>query len=414
MGLSVNNIIAANLRCNEDINDSFQVIENCRACVIFIAPSTSSSSTSTALMTTKPTAAFFSRNKFISNVEPSIEELFLFDEKKRRRRRRRRRRQNTDTVVHQQCAREIDGPLYGYDQTHCYCNSNQCNSNIQRCIYEVTSKRYFSCYHGTNSSQYPLEIRHKCRSCRIYKDFYSIHHYECLTFGEREQNNRTHCTCQRPMCNQDASTCERLQQAPSRPRTNLVYTTISNSTISTSTSKSTTTLPIRTISIKLLTTTIPITTTTIVTTTTATTHFITSTPITTTTTTISTSSSSTTTTPITSTTSISSTSNPTTISETTMTDAETTLITTTPLATTLSTSFETEEETLNVNSTAFEVTTLNETTTSFIEIKHLKTVYIEVKNHGTNLSTSFFLNFYFISNIFISFYLFDVITSSIS
>ncbi|CAF1000903.1 unnamed protein product, partial [Adineta ricciae] len=367
------------------------------------------------LMTTKPTAAFFSRNKFISNVEPSIEELFLFDEKKRRRRRR-RRRQNADTVIHQQCAREIDGPLYGYDQTHCYCNSNQCNSNIQRCIYEVTSKRHFSCYHGTNSSQYPVEILHKCRSCRIYKDFYSIYHYECLTFGEREQNNRTHCTCQRPMCNQDASTCQRLQQAPSRPRTNPVYTTISNSTISTSTSKSTATFPIRTISTKLFTTTIPITTsTTILTTTTVTTDSTSSTPITTTTTTISsTFFSSTTTTLITSTTTISSTSNPTTISETTMADAETTLITATPLATTLSTSFETEEGTLDVNSTAFEVTTLNETTTSFIEIKHLKTVYIEVKNRGTNLSTSLFLNFYFISNIFISFYLFDVIASSIS
>ncbi|CAF4766927.1 unnamed protein product, partial [Rotaria magnacalcarata] len=80
--------------------------------------------------------------------------------------------------------RELDGPLYGYDQTHCYCNSNQCNSNIQRCIYEVTSKRHFACYHGTNSSLHSLEIRHKCRSCRIRTEINSIYHYECLTFGE--------------------------------------------------------------------------------------------------------------------------------------------------------------------------------------------------------------------------------------
>ncbi|UJR28467.1 hypothetical protein I4U23_009706 [Adineta vaga] len=384
IGLSVNNIIATNLRCNEDINDSFQVIENCRACVIFIAPSTSSPSTSTALMTTKTTKTFFPRNMFISNVEPSIEELFLFDEKKRRR--RRRRRQNTDTVIHQQCAREIDGPLYGYDQTHCYCNSNQCNSNIQRCIYEVTSKRHFACYHGTNSSQYPLEIRHKCRSCRIRQDFYSIFHYECLTFGEREQNNKTHCTCQRPMCNQDASTCQRLQQGPSKPRTNLVYTTISNSTILIPFIKSISTSTVQTTTTKQFTTTTPIRTTrtiTTKTTTVASTILTTSTiPYMTTATTTST------TTADISTTTVPSTLNPTIVSEITVTDTVTSLITTTPLAATLSTVLETEEEeeVLNVNSTLLEfttttttTTTTNETTTSYIQTKHLKTVYIEVK-----------------------------------
>ncbi|CAF2150920.1 unnamed protein product, partial [Rotaria magnacalcarata] len=61
-----------------------------------------------------------------SHAEPSSGELVFFDESQDRRRRRRRRRQiNVDTVIHQRCARELDGPLYGYDQTHCYCNSNQ-------------------------------------------------------------------------------------------------------------------------------------------------------------------------------------------------------------------------------------------------------------------------------------------------
>ena len=343
--LSVNIIIATNLRCNEDINGSFQVIENCRACVIFIAP-TSSPPINTTTTTTTAATTILPRNMFISNVEPSIEELFLFDEKKRR---RRRRRHTVDTVIHQQCARELDGPLYGYDQTHCYCNSNQCNSNIQRCIYEVTSKRHFACYHGTNSSQYPLEIRHKCRSCRIRTEFNSMYHYECLTFGEREQNNQTHCTCQRPMCNQDTSTCQRFQQTPSQPRTNLIYDTSLNSTTTT-----------------IIPTTKFISTATIKTTSKTTTG----------TTTTSSSLRSTTTT------------------------STTTIVTTTPIATTLSTVIETEEEISTENSTIIELTTTNETTTSFIEIKHLKTVYIEVKNHANYLSS----NFIWIFNLFLFIY----------
>jgi hypothetical protein len=339
--LSVNIITAINLRCNEDINGSFQVIENCRACVIFIAPAT-------LLTTSTTTTTILPRNIFASNIEPSIEELFLFDEKKRR------RRQNVDTIIHQQCARELDGPLYGYDQTHCYCNSNQCNSNIQRCIYEVTSKRHFACYHGSNSSQYPLEIRHKCRSCRIQTELNSMYHYECLTFGEREQNNHTHCTCQRPMCNQDVSTCQRFQQVPSQPRTNLIHDIFINSTTST---------PPPPITTKSTSTTSTTQTTSITTTTTTTIV--------------------TTTTPLPSTTAI----------------PTTTIITTTPLIitktieTTLSTIIETEEEISTENTTIIELTTTNDTTTSFIEIKHLKTVYIEVKNDGNYLSSSFILIF---------------------
>ena len=352
--LSVNIINATNLRCNEDINGSFQLVENCRACVIFIAPATKPTTSTT-------TTTILPRNLFTSNIEPSIEELFLFDEKKRRR----RRRHTVDTVIYQQCAREFDGPLYGYDQTHCYCNSNQCNSNIQRCIYEVTSKRHFACYHGSNSSQYPLEIRHKCRSCLIRTEFNSMYHYECLTFGEREQNNRTHCTCQRPMCNQDVSTCQRFQQIPSQSRTNLVLDILFNSTTSTitttTTMKSTTTSPIKTTSIKKTTTPITSTTTTMRSSTTTTTTTTTTAPPTTTTTVVTT-----TTTPF---------------------------ITTTPMTTILSTIIETEEEISTENFTTNELTTINETTTSFIEIKHLKTVYIQVKNHANYLSTKFILIF---------------------
>ncbi|CAF0751110.1 unnamed protein product [Adineta steineri] len=384
--LSVNIINVINLRCNEDIDGSLQVIENCRACVIFITPTISPSmsttkTTTAAAATIITTTAILPRNIFISNVEPSIEELFLFDEKKRRR--RRRRRHNANTEIHQQCAREIDGPLYGYDQTHCYCNSNQCNSNIQRCIYEVTSKRLFACYHGSNSTQYPLGIFDKCRSCRIRTEFNSIYHYECLTFGEHEQNNQTHCTCQRPMCNQDIAACQRFQPAQSHLRTNLGFTLISNSTTLTST-----------LSTKLTSTsTIKITTTT--TTTTSTT--------TTTATSTTTSTATSTTSPIV-----------TTINETTMTDTETSFTSTTRIEATLSTRIETEEEISTENSTIIELTTLNENTTSFIEIKHLKTVYIEVKNHANYLSSNHYFNFYYVLNIFISFYLFDVITSFIS
>lgn len=427
--LSIHIIITTSLRCNEDITGSFQVIENCRACVIFIAPTTLSATT-----TIKPTV--LSKEMFTSYDEPSSEELILFGESKQS---RRRRQLNVDTVIHQKCARESDGPLYGYDQTHCYCSSNQCNSNIQRCIYEVTSKRHFACYHGTNSSLHPLEIRPKCRSCRIRIDSNSLYHYECLTFGEREQKNRTYCTCQRPMCNQDVSTCQKLQPAASRPRTNLILDKFLNSTVSTTTTTSTTTrtstttsttIPISTTTIELtvpvttevlptetIATTLTITTTTITTTpittkiltttpiittilTTTTTVVTTTSTIPTTSTTISTSTTSrsttisTTTTTKTSAKTKKSTSNPittSTITVTTTTVNTTLLITTTPMKTTLPIKSETEEEHLSDNSTSSELTTTSEITTSFNELKHLKTDHIEVKNRATCLLSNFLL-----------------------
>ncbi|CAF3480159.1 unnamed protein product [Rotaria sordida] len=362
---SINIIIAINLRCNEDINGSFQIIENCRACVIFIAPAILSTPSTTTKATT------LTKNMFTSYAEPSLEELFLFGEAKRRRRRRRRR--DVDTIIHQQCARELDGPLYGYDQTHCYCNSNQCNSNIQRCIYEVTSKRHFACYHGSNSSLYPLEIRHKCRSCRIRTEFKSMYHYECLIFGEREQNNRTHCTCQRPMCNQDVSTCQRFQQAPSQPRLNLALDVPLNSTISTTITTTTMSTSTSTIKIFIATTATTTTTTTASTTTSSSSTSMTTTVITTT-----------------SSTSSSSTTTATTIATTTIVTT-TLLVTTTPITTTLPAIIETEEEISIENSTIIELTSTNEITTSFNEIQHLKTVYIDVKNHGNYLLSNFLL-----------------------
>lgn len=426
--LSIHIIITTSLRCNEDITGSFQVIEDCRACVIFIAPTTLSATT-----TIKPTV--LSKEMFTSYDEPSSEELILFGESKQS---RRRRQLNVDTVIHQKCARESDGPLYGYDQTHCYCSSNQCNSNIQRCIYEVTSKRHFACYHGTNSSLHPLEIRPKCRSCRIRIDSNSLYHYECLTFGEREQKNRTYCTCQRPMCNQDVSTCQKLQPAASRPRTNLILDKFLNSTVSTTTTSTTTrtstttstTIPISTTTIELtvpvttevlptetIATTLTITTTTITTTpittkiltttpiittilTTTTTVVTTTSTIPTTSTTISTSTTSrsttisTTTTTKTSAKTKKSTSNPittSTITVTTTTVNTTLLITTTPMKTTLPIKSETEEEHLSDNSTSSELTTTSEITTSFNELKHLKTDHIEVKNRATCLLSNFLL-----------------------
>ena len=130
----------------------------------------------------------------------------------------------------------------------------------------------------SNSSQYPLEIRHKCRSCRIQIESNWIYHYECLTFAEREQNDRTHCTCQRPMCNQDLSTCQRFQQGPSQPRTNTVFDLIFNTTITESTTHRTmTTTTTTTTTTASTTTTVTTTTTTTTTTLTSTTTMITST-----------------------------------------------------------------------------------------------------------------------------------------
>ena len=370
--LSPNVLVASNLRCNEDLYGSLQLIENCRACVIFIAPANLPTTRSTTRTTRLP------KNMIMSNDEPSIEELFLFDEHKRRRRRRRRGDSN-DTIIHQQCARESDGPLFGYDQTHCYCNSNQCNSNIQRCIYEVTSKRHFACYHGSNSSQYPLEIRHKCRSCRIRTDFQSMHHYECLTFGEREQNDRTQCVCQRPMCNENLSSCQRFQPASSQPRNNAVVDLIFNSTTSKSTASSTTrTTRATSTTIRPSTTTTPLTTTTVsrrATTTTAIPSTTTTMPSTTTTFT----------------------------STITFTSATTSIITsplsdvplnsTTPPTTTDITITETEEELSTENPTQFELTAVNDTLTSPPELQPLKTVMIVVSNHGNRFSSK--LHFHF-------------------
>jgi hypothetical protein len=169
-----------------------------------------------------------------------------------------------------------------------------------------------------------------------------MHRYECLTFGEREQNNQTHCTCQRPMCNKDASTCQRFQQAPSQPRTNLVFDIFSNSTTTIpTTTKFTTTSTIKTTS-KEKTTTVDTTTTSLG-------------------------------------------SSPTTTS---------TIVTTTPMTTASSTIIETTEEISTENSTIIELTTTTEEhTTSFTETKHLETAYMKVKNHANYLSSNFILIF---------------------
>ncbi|CAF0827113.1 unnamed protein product [Rotaria sordida] len=208
-------IYTTNLRCNEDINGTVQIVENCRACMIFID--------------TKINRTILSKKKIMYN-KSSINELFFYDENKHYRRR------YNNTMIHQKCARESYGPLYGYDQTHCYCNINECNLNIQRCIYEIVSKRYFSCYHGSNTSFYSLEIYKQCRSCRIRIETNLTYYYECLIFGEQEQTNYTHCTCQHPMCNQDFGICQRFQPISSQPQINLIHTSVLNSTKSTSTS----------------------------------------------------------------------------------------------------------------------------------------------------------------------------------
>ena len=234
--LSVNIILATNLRCYEDINRSLELIESCRACIIFIESVNVASRTRLNL----PKAMLN------PNHQLSIEEIDLYQQGNSRAHRRRHR--SVNIVTRQRCARPSDGALYGFNQTHCFCDSNQCNSNIQRCIYEVTAKSQFPCYHGTNFSQNAFEIRQKCRSCRLHQDLNLIYHYECLTFAEHEQQNQTHCTCQHPLCNQDARICQRFQQglsAASRTHSpNDIFPhlnpRIPSSTTTTSTSPSTT------------------------------------------------------------------------------------------------------------------------------------------------------------------------------
>lgn len=192
------------LHCYDDLqNKTVQLIETCRACVIYIDA--------------RASASGIVPKKGLNEGDLFIEDFVLSDEQKRR-----QRRWSPDIIIHQKCARDLDGPIYGFDQTHCYCNSNLCNTNIQRCIYEIASKRYFSCYHGANSTGLAasLEISKKCRSCRIRKLSNSSFQYECLTFGEQEQQTETHCACQHSMCNQDLSACQRSQQISSQARVN--------------------------------------------------------------------------------------------------------------------------------------------------------------------------------------------------
>lgn len=413
--LSTDILVAEALRCHDDIYGPYQVMEDCRACVIFIAP--------IELTTIKPTtttAMILPKRRTTTIDEPSIEELFLFDEH-RRRRRRRRRYLNNDTIIHQQCAREINGPLYGYDQTHCYCNSNQCNSNIQRCIYEVTSKRYFACYHGYNSSQHSLEIRHKCRSCRIRMEADFMTYYECLTFGEREHNNQSTCTCQRPMCNQDASTCQRFQSVSSHARTNLIITKSHFESDVYETKQNTWTIPLKSLTTSSITTSsttvsstnIASSTTTIMTTTTT---ITTTTPITSTTTPIITTTnkeddSSITLSGMSITTPISipiftSTITSFPISSSAFLD-DSSIVTTETMPSSSSTKIETESEFVRMmdNATSIGTTTFYDNTTSFFDSKPLKTDVVVIKNYGHSLASKFtycfiVFQFYFVFVIY--------------
>ena len=198
---TVNSLQAMNLRCYEDTNRTVQWQDNCHACVLFIDSVNISS-----LSTINAARQLISRNH-----ELSIEELI--DHQQVLEKNTLRQRRQAPILVHKYCQRQINGPLYGYNQTHCFCDSHQCNFNIQRCIYEVIAKGLFSCYHGSNASEHSLEIRQKCRSCRLRLESNLTYHYECLTFAEHRQQNQTHCTCQQTLCNRDLTTCAHNTQS---------------------------------------------------------------------------------------------------------------------------------------------------------------------------------------------------------
>lgn len=230
---SVNILLATQLHCYDDAtaatNRSVQLHEHCRACILFIDVVSSSSTVST----------MNSAGKLLSrHHELSIDELISYQETKPDYRRRHRRQ--LSTPLRQSCARSSNGPLYGYNRTHCYCDSNRCNLNLHRCIYEVIAKSLFSCYHSSTTSERPLEIQQKCRACRLRRQSDAIYHYECLTFAEEEHSNQTHCTCQHPLCNRDATICGRslLPALPStRARPTPTTLTSTQSSTSTLTSK---------------------------------------------------------------------------------------------------------------------------------------------------------------------------------
>lgn len=189
--------LASNIRCYEDVNRSVQLHENCRACVLFIDSINTSSISKTQLAKKLPDQL----------QELSIEALISSSDSRNHRHRR-----QVTSILHQNCARYSSGPLYGYNQTHCICDTDQCNYNIQRCIYEVIAKSFFSCYHGVVSGDpVSLEVRSKCRTCRVSRLDESMYNYECLTFAEAQPNNRTQCSCQQPMCNRNLPICERMQ-----------------------------------------------------------------------------------------------------------------------------------------------------------------------------------------------------------
>jgi hypothetical protein len=188
-------LLAENLRCYDNTHRSIPWKENCHACVLFI-DSINISSTSTNEFSRKP----ISRHNQLSIGQVTLSSTTTSYDS-----------HQVNRIVHQICACQSHGPLFGYNQTHCFCDSNQCNFNIQRCIHEVLDKGLVSCYHGSNSSEHTLEIRQKCRTCRLRIESSSTTYYECLTFADDRREYSTYCTCQQSLCNRDRQTCERLQ-----------------------------------------------------------------------------------------------------------------------------------------------------------------------------------------------------------
>ncbi|CAF0747270.1 unnamed protein product [Didymodactylos carnosus] len=121
-------------------------------------------------------------------------------------------------VPNRRCIKEQESPVYGYDDKNCFCNTDYCNANIERCKLEISFKPIFPCYDGFTNS---LTIRQKCRSCQIRAikaTYYSSNlQYQCLTFGwidisNNNDSEQKSCTCQKAMCNEDFLTCNLQRQ----------------------------------------------------------------------------------------------------------------------------------------------------------------------------------------------------------
>ncbi|CAF0881374.1 unnamed protein product [Didymodactylos carnosus] len=206
------------------------LIDNCHSCMIFIgllSITTTITTTTTLSMTEKESIVsiddddldYYRNKRFVDYVNENVHiskriTLYPFSSITRSNQQQQQHRY----ISTRRCIKEEESPIYGYDDKNCFCNTDYCNTNIERCKLEISFKPMFPCYDGLTNS---LKIRQKCCSCqiRVIKTTYygSNLQYQCLTFGQIDIDNNNDseqqsCTCQKAMCNEDFQTCNHQRQ----------------------------------------------------------------------------------------------------------------------------------------------------------------------------------------------------------